>query len=150
MKWQIVVDGRATDIDKDQLEKAMEVEPGVYSVLLDGRSFELRVLTGGAASIVEAEGRRFNVEVRDPRNASRSSKSALGGGRQNVTAPMPGKVIRVLVGKGDTVESGQGLVVVEAMKMQNEMKAPRPARVIEVRVRDSDTVAAGETLVVLE
>lgn len=150
MKWQIVVDGRVADIDKDQLESAIEVEPGVYSVLIDGRSFEIRVLPGGAASIVEAQGRRFNVEVRDPRNASRSSKSALSGGRQNVTAPMPGKIIRVLVNKGDAVESGQGLVVVEAMKMQNEMKAPRAAQVIDVRVGDGDTVAAGETLVVLE
>ena len=150
MKWQIVVDGRVADIHKDQLESAIEVEPGVYSVLIEGRSFEIRVLPRGAASIVEAEGRRFNVEVRDPRNASRSSRSALGGGRQNVTAPMPGKIIRVLVNNGDAVESGQGLVVVEAMKMQNDMKAPRAAQVIEVRVGDGDTVAAGETLVVLE
>jgi biotin carboxyl carrier protein len=63
---------------------------------------------------------------------------------------MPGKVIRVLVNKGDAVEAGQGLVVVEAMKMQNEMKAARPGRVAEVRVQGGDTVGAGETLVVLE
>jgi biotin carboxyl carrier protein len=63
---------------------------------------------------------------------------------------MPGKVIRVLVNKGDPVEAGQGLVVVEAMKMQNEMKASRPGRVAELRVQAGDTVGAGETLVVLE
>ncbi|HLG94998.1 MAG TPA: biotin/lipoyl-containing protein [Bryobacteraceae bacterium] len=150
MKWQIVVDGRATQIDHKQLESAIQVEPGVFSVLIGGRSFEVRVLPGQLGTIAEAQGRRFNVEVRDPRNASRSSKSALGSGRQNITAPMPGKVIRVLVNKGDVVESGQGLAVVEAMKMQNEMKAPRAAHVMEVRVRDGDTVGAGETLVVLE
>ena len=62
---------------------------------------------------------------------------------------MPGKVIRVLVREGDGVEIGQGLVVVEAMKMQNEMKALRSGHVVEVRVRDGDTVTAGDVLVVL-
>jgi biotin carboxyl carrier protein len=62
---------------------------------------------------------------------------------------MPGKVVRVLVGEGDVVEVGQGLVVVEAMKMQNEMKALRGGNVVEVRVRDGDTVSAGDVLVVL-
>ena len=145
MKWQILVDGRPFEIDQEQLENATEVEPGVFSVLVDGRSFEVRV---GAS--VEVQGRRFRVEVRDPRNASKGSKAALVGGRHNITSPMPGKVIRVLVKKGDAVEAGQGLVVVEAMKLQNEMKSPRSAQVLEVRVKDSDTVTAGETLVVLE
>jgi biotin carboxyl carrier protein len=62
---------------------------------------------------------------------------------------MPGKVIRVLVHEGDAVEIGQGLVVVEAMKMQNEMKALRAGHVVEVRVRDGNTVGAGDTLVVI-
>jgi biotin carboxyl carrier protein len=63
---------------------------------------------------------------------------------------MPGKVIRVLVKEGDAVEAGQGLVVVEAMKMQNEMKASRPARVVSVLAKAGDTIGAGDTLVVLE
>jgi biotin carboxyl carrier protein len=63
---------------------------------------------------------------------------------------MPGKVVRVLVQVGDAVEAGQGLVVVEAMKMQNEMKASRPGRVIEIRAHAGDTVSAGDTLAVLE
>ena len=150
MKWQIVIDGRPVEIDKAQLENAIEVEPGVFSVLVEGRSFEVRLPRGGAAGTASVRGRRYNVEIRDPRNTGRGSKSALGSGRQNIIAPMPGKIVRMLVQRGDTVETGQGLAVVEAMKMQNEMKAPRPARVTEVRVRDGDTVAAGETLVVLE
>jgi biotin carboxyl carrier protein len=149
MSWQILVDGRTIEIDKAQLENATEVEPGVFSVLIGGRSFEVR-LDGAPPNSASAQGRRFSVEVRDPRNASRGAKSALGSGRQNIVAPMPGKVIRMLVKPGDAVEAGQGLAVVEAMKMQNEMKAPRAARVLEVRSRDGDTVAAGETLVVLE
>jgi biotin carboxyl carrier protein len=95
-------------------------------------------------------GRRLAVEVRDPRDASRSSSAAIGAGRQNVIAPMPGKVVRVLVATGDLVEASQGLVVVEAMKMQNELKAARPGRVIEIRAREGETVGPGDTLVVLE
>ena len=145
MKWRIVVGGRTVEIGKDQLAGAAEVEPGVFSVLVDGRSFEVRL--GNEAQV---DGRRFRVEVQNPRDAAKGSKSALGGGRQNITAPMPGKVIRVLVKKGDAVDTGTGLVVVEAMKMQNEMKAPRPAQVLEVRVQDGDTVTAGQTLLTLE
>ena len=148
MKWQVAVDGRLIEVDNGQLDSATEVEPGVFSILLDGQSFEVRLPDGARSA--EAEGRSFGVEVRDPRNASRAAKSAMGSGRHNVVAPMPGKVIRVLVNKGDAVETGQGLAVVEAMKMQNEMKAPRPAHVLEVCVREGDTVTPGDTLVVLE
>jgi biotin carboxyl carrier protein len=150
MKWQILIDGRAVDIDPQHLEAVKEVEPGVYSVLLEGRSFEVRAIAGLQVLNVETGGRRFAVEVRDPRNASRQSRATTGTGRQSVSAPMPGKVIRVLVQQGDAVDIGQGLIVVEAMKMQNEMKASRAGRVVEVRVRDGDTVTAGDTLVVLE
>jgi biotin carboxyl carrier protein len=108
------------------------------------------VLPGKQSASVQVQGRRLTVEVRDPRSANRSNKTAVGSGRLNVAAPMPGKVIRVLVKKGDEIEAGQGLVVVEAMKMQNEMKASRPGRVADVRVRDGDTVGAGETMLVLE
>jgi biotin carboxyl carrier protein len=150
MKWQILVDGHPIEIDPRRLEAVIEVEPGVYSVLLEGRSFEVRAVPGRNGLSVEAGGRRLPVEVRDPRNASRQSRAAFGSGRQNISAPMPGKVVRLLVREGDAVDVGQGLVVVEAMKMQNEMKASRAGRVTEVRVRDGDTVGAGDTLVVLE
>jgi len=150
MKWQVVVDGRALEIDSQQLANVRQVEPGVYSVLLDGASFEIGILPSQEGLTASAAGRRFAVEVRDPRDASRSSRAAIGSGRQNVTAPMPGKVVRVLVDAGDVVETAQGLVVVEAMKMQNELKASRPGRVVEIRARDGETVGAGDVLVVLE
>jgi biotin carboxyl carrier protein len=150
MKWQVVVDGRSLEIDSGQLGNVRQVEPGVYSVLLDGASFEVRILPSQEGLTAAVAGRRFAVEVCDPRDASRSSRAAIGSGRQNVTAPMPGKVVRVLVTAGDVVETAQGLVVVEAMKMQNELKASRPGRVIEIRSRDGETVAAGDVLLVLE
>jgi biotin carboxyl carrier protein len=150
MKWQAVVDGRAIEIDTQQLDCVLQVEAGVYSVLLDGVSYEIRIQPSPEGLTASVAGRRLSVEVRDPRDASRSSRDAIGSGRQNVTAPMPGKVVRVLVDAGDVVETSQGLVVVEAMKMQNELKAARPGRVIEIRAREGETVGAGDTLVVLE
>ncbi|HEY6389982.1 MAG TPA: biotin/lipoyl-containing protein [Bryobacteraceae bacterium] len=150
MKWRILVNGNPVEIDADSLGAVTQVGPGVYSVLLNGQSFQIRLIPERYGMSLEVNGRRFAAEVLDPRNASRKSRATLGTGRQNVNALMPGKVVRVLVREGDMVEPGSGLVVVEAMKMQNEMKASRPGRVVEVRVCDGDTVAAGETLVVLE
>lgn len=150
MKWQILVNDNPVEIDTDDLGAVRQLEPGVYSVLLNGESFQVRVISTQGGISLEVNGRRFAAEVLDPRNASRKSRALLGTGRQNVNALMPGKVVRVLVQEGDVVQPGSGLVVVEAMKMQNEMKASRPGRVVEVRVRDGDTVVAGEALVVLE
>jgi biotin carboxyl carrier protein len=149
MKLQIVVNGHAVEVDSEDLDAVAQVEPGVYSVLVEGRSFEVRAIGTEAGMRLELDGRRFTAEVRDPRDRGQKSAAALGSGRQNVAAPMPGKVIRVLVREGDAVGVGQGLVVVEAMKMQNEMKALRDGSVVEVRVRDGETVSAGDVLVVL-
>ncbi len=150
MKRLILVNGQPVDVDTAHLEAVREVEPGVYSVLLEGKSFEVRAAQAPDGLRMETAGLRFTTELVDPRNAGRRSKAAVGKGRQNISAAMPGKVVRVLVQENDAVDTGQGLVVVEAMKMQNEMKAARPGRVAEVRVRNGDTVAAGDTLVVLE
>jgi biotin carboxyl carrier protein len=150
MKWQILVNDNPVEIDTDDLTAVTQVQPGVYSVLLDGKQFRVTVMATREGMRLEARGRHFTAEVVDPRNISRRSRTMVGSGRQNVNALMPGKVIRVLVREGDVVESGSGLVVVEAMKMQNEMKASRAGRVVEVRVGDGDTVIAGEALVVLE
>lgn len=150
MKWQILVDGRPVEIDTDRLEAVTEVEPGVYSVVLDGVSREVRIEQTALGVSAEAEGRRFSVEVSNPRDVRRGSEAARGSGRQSILAPMPGKVIRMLVEKGDSVAAGQGLVVVEAMKMQNELKAGRAGHVLEVRAHAGDTVGAGDTLVILE
>ena len=150
MKWHVVVDGRDIEIDSMQLGAVAQVEPGVFSVLVNGLSYEVRLLETPSGSSAEACGRRFAVEVRDPRDMSRNARVSIGSGRQNIAAPMPGKVIRVLVSAGDSVDVGQGLAVVEAMKMQNEMKATHVGRVTEVRVSAGQTVGAGETLLVIE
>ena len=128
----------------------LEVEPGIYSVLVCGRSHEVKVVDAPQGFYVDLNGERSVVEVRDPRAVSRRGSAGVGDGRQNVASPMPGKVVRVLVREGDEVQAGDGLVVVEAMKMQNEMKAPKSGRVLFVKTKDGDTVAAGEILVAIE
>lgn len=157
MKLDLTIGGREERIeisgarfrigDGPEREASVETpQPGVYSVLLDGRSYQARVEEG----VVTVNGLRFEVEVRDPRHWSRRSRGGAGAGAQNLKAPMPGKVVRVLVSVGDAVEAGQGIVVVEAMKMQNELKAPRAGRVISIAAKTGATVTAGEGLATIE
>lgn len=127
-----------------------EAEPCVYSVLLDGRSYDAHVEQTGECVVVVIAGERFEIGVRDPRRWSRKSAGPSAEGRQRVTAPMPGKVVRVLVKTGDSVTAGQGLLVVEAMKMQNEMKAGKSGRVVSLPVAEGSTVSAGEILATIE
>ena len=124
-----------------------EPQPGIYSVVTaDGRSFEARV-SGDEISI----GRyRFQFEIEDPRAWKGGHGGAGAHGSASITAPMPGKVIRLLVSVGAEVEEGQGIVVVEAMKMQNEMKTPRAGRVASIPVKEHDSVNAGAVLAVIE
>jgi biotin carboxyl carrier protein len=143
--WRFQLDGAA-----ERCAQVREAEPLVYSVLLDGRSYDARVEEAADGLVVVIAGHRFEIGVRDPRRWSRKHGGAGAEGRYNVMAPMPGKVIRVLVAAGDEVVAGQGLMVVEAMKMQNEMKAVRPGRVISVAAREGATVTAGEILAIIE
>ncbi len=128
-----------------------EVEPGLYSLLAGNTSLEARLLERpGGKWLVEIGGRGFEVTVRDPREAAATRNGRGVDGQQQVASPMPGKVVRVLVEEGAQVEAGQGLVVVEAMKMQNEMKASKAGKVIAVLARAGASVTAGEVLVTLE
>jgi len=159
MKLQLTVNGAEKEIDIATLSQECRfrldgferiasvrlVEPGVYSVLLDGSVYDARVDRAGQGLVVVVAGDRFEVEVRDPRSWSRRSV-LRSQGLATLAAPMPGKVVRVLVAEGDTVEAGQGLLVVEAMKMQNEIKAPRSGRVVALAAREGATVAAGDPL----
>jgi biotin carboxyl carrier protein len=157
MKLNLTIDGREERIeinadgfrfgDGPLREISVETpQAGVYSVLLDGRSYDARVENG----VVTVCGRRFEIEVRDPRRWSRQSAGGAHSGMHNIAAPMPGKIVRVLVSVGDTVEAGQGIVVVEAMKMQNEMKAPRAGKIAGISAKEGATVTAGEILATIE
>jgi biotin carboxyl carrier protein len=115
---------------------------GAWSVLIAGRVYRVEAgFVNGAPLAVEL----FDPRANRPRQGSAASR-----GRLNIAAAMPGKVVRVLVSAGDAVEEGQGLLVVEAMKMQNEMKSPKTGRVVEVRAKTDSAVAAGDVLMVVE
>jgi len=152
-------DGVVAEVGGRRYElEAREPEPGVYLLLHAGRTFECRI--GGAAAEAHAHGRTevsiggrsYIVALSDPRRLRGAGGVGAGatGGRVEVAAPMPGKVVRVLVEEGAEVEQGAGLVVVEAMKMQNEMKSPKAGRVVELRAVQGATVNAGDVLVIVE
>jgi acetyl/propionyl-CoA carboxylase alpha subunit len=137
------IDGKAVPPASGDI---VETEPGVYSVLVDGASYEVRIQEH-QISIGE---HRFHYQIDDPRQWKRSGGAAGAHGRASIVAPMPGKVVRVLVAIDDAVVAGQGIVVVEAMKMQNELKAPRDGRVTAIHVAEHDGVNAGAVLAVIE
>ncbi len=129
---------------------ALEVEPGIYSILWDGDSFEAVVTLSGDEGVVKVGGTVVAVRLEDPREISDSATFTLAAGRQHVIAPMPGRVVDLLVQEGQAVEAGQAILVVEAMKMQNEMRAPIAGRVVAVKVQPGDAVAAGDVLAPVE
>jgi biotin carboxyl carrier protein len=144
--WSIRLDGRPVNAD------AVEISPGVYSILLEGRSYDVRVAPapGGADLHIQAGEDEFAARILDPRVwLGRRHDILETEGRQQITAPMPGKVVRVLIRQGDRVEAGQGLLVVEAMKMQNEIRSPKSGIVERLFVAEGQAVNAGETLVIV-
>jgi biotin carboxyl carrier protein len=144
MKPVIQIDGQTVDADAGA--DIVETEAGVYSAIAGGAVFEIR-MEGDSLTV---GGRRLEFSVEDPRAWKHGGTGAGMHGKASIVAPMPGKVVRVLVAAGDEVKQGQGLVVVEAMKMQNEMKAPRDGRVTALEVRENDSVTAGSLLAVVE
>jgi biotin carboxyl carrier protein len=139
----VSVDGHARRVDACALgERAwsLVLDGAAYLIDIEGEGGELSVHVGDHAvpvRIVDAR-RQLLAQV----TGSRGQKS----GPFAVRSPMPGKVVKVLVEPGAAVKAGQGLVVVEAMKMENEMRAPRDGTVAEVAVREGQAVEAGETL----
>ncbi len=141
-RLRISLDGNPLDAD------AVEVAPNTFSILFEGESFEVRVAPLPDGSLTLHTGiSEFTAQVEDPRAwRGRRHGSFEAEGRQQISAPMPGKVMRVLVNAGDAVEVGQGLLVVEAMKMQNEIRSPKSGRVEKLFVEEGQAVNAGDVL----
>ena len=166
MKYAVTIDGAkrivdfsqpanetshlALTIDGRQVStSAIRIARGVYSILIGGRSFEVAAENISGATLVRANGRDYKIEIFDPRSWQRGRGAGVElEGRQQLVAPMPGKVVRVLVKAGEKVTAGQGLVVIEAMKMQNEIRSPK-AGTIEKVARENQTVNAGEVLAIV-
>lgn len=144
--WHCRVDGHDMQVD------AALTARDVLSILIGGKAYEIkreRSLSGETHVILGSA--RYSSEVQDPRSLrSRRASGAVAAGPAKLMAPMPGKVVRVLVKEHDEVEAGQGVVVVEAMKMQNELKAPKKGVVQKVMVAEGANVNAGDPLVVIE
>lgn len=128
----------------------VEVRPAVYSVLLDGKSFEARLVKGNPSLSVSVNGISYDIQIVDPRAPRRTQTDFANHGRQTIIAPMPGKIVRVLVSEGQPVDVGTGLLVMEAMKMQNEIKAGKSGVVVSLPVRDGDAVSTGGVLAIVE
>ena len=124
---------------------------GGYSLIIDGRVYDLAVEIDSEIYTVTSPSVRYQVRLLDPRRLMSRALSGEGtAGVQRIRADMPGKVIRVLVRPGDRVEYDQPLLVLEAMKMQNEIRAPKGGTVQELAVSEGKAVNSGELLVSLE
>jgi len=143
--WQCKLDGRELPLD------VTAAQSGVLSLLLNGKSYEVKQeLTGTDTNIVVGN-ERFSVALRDPRSLrSRRAAGTAEYGVRKITAPMPGKIVRVLAGEGTAVQAGQSVIVIEAMKMQNELKAPKAGVVKKINVAEGAAVDAGQTLAEVE
>ncbi len=123
-----------------------QIEPGKSIVVDEGRV--IRVTHSGGKVLVN--GKAAEIDLSDPRDRRRGAGVGGANGRQEVRSAMPGKVVRVLVAMGAVVEAGQGLLILEAMKMQNEVKAKGPGAVTAIVAVEGETVAAGAVLVTIE
>lgn len=148
-RFRVLVDGQAREIDA--------VRTGAFglSLLIDGdggASREVQVAPAGPGEmLVRIDGRILAVIVNGRRRALRADVGRHGStGQHSIAAPMPGRIVRVLVGVGDPVAARQPVVVVEAMKMENELRAPRDGRVKEITVEAGASVEAGRILLVIE
>ena len=128
---------------------AIRISRGAYSILIGGRSLEVTAEEAAGGLLLRTNGREFQVEIFDPRSWRRGRGPGIElEGRQKLIAPMPGKIVRVLVAAGQQVTAGQGLLVIEAMKMQNEIHSPKSGTV-EKLAREGQTVNAGEVLAIV-
>jgi biotin carboxyl carrier protein len=142
---QARVDERPIDLDVVAVGRQLSVRFGgqVIDLTTEGRPPEIGVV---------ASGHRLRVRVESERSASdaRAERGVSGQSERVVRSPMPGRVVKVLVAKGEAVEAGQGLIVLEAMKMENEIRAREAGSVAEVHVLAGATVEANATLITLE
>jgi biotin carboxyl carrier protein len=144
-RFRVQIDGKTWDVD------AAALPGGSLSLLTEGRSYDVVLQPGRDTTVVGLNGLHIALELVDEgRKRLKSARSRLSAqGPQTILAPMPGKVARVLVQAGEAVAEGQGLVVVEAMKMENELKSPKEGTVVEVAVREGQAVEGGAKLVVV-
>jgi len=143
-QWRIRVDGQPVAAD------AHLVRPGILSLLIAGQSYRVVLDPDNADPALHIGPQRIPYRLDDPRSLRSRRRQASAEGPATLKASMPGRVVRVLVEKGDAVAAHQGVLVLEAMKMQNEVKSPKDGRVREIRVSPGDAVSAGDILAIID
>ncbi|HBQ21765.1 MAG: hypothetical protein A2Z91_03330 [Deltaproteobacteria bacterium GWA2_38_16] len=141
--------GYLITIDQDESFHidVMDRLTGGYSLLHKGRSFEFDVESKDSHYTILSRGNLFNLEIINRKSAALRSKESE---EKKITAKMPGKIIKVLAKVGDPVTKGQGLIIMEAMKMENELKAPISGKVKSIHVQEGKTVDSGADLLLIE
>ena len=144
--WRCKVDGQEIEVDAELTAR------DVLSVLVGGKAYEVkreRSLQGELHMVIGSA--RYAVDVQDPRSLkTRRASAGAEAGPQKIKAPMPGKIVRVMVAENEEVKAGQGVVVMEAMKMQNELKSPKDGKVQKILAAEGSAVNAGDTLAIIE
>jgi biotin carboxyl carrier protein len=143
-RWSCRLDGRDLEVD------AILTRPDVLSLRIGNLAYEVKSERVANDLHLWVGSTRFAVEIRDPRSLRGRTRAGDDRGPRKITAPMPGKVVRLLVHRGDKVEPGAGVAVVEAMKMQNEIKSPKRGTIQKVLVDEGATVNAGDVLAIVE
>jgi biotin carboxyl carrier protein len=142
--WSCHLDGVHVDVD------VVLVQPGVLSLRVRNESYEVRCDQGSGGMQVWVRGVCYAAQVRDPRSLRGRARAAEDHGPRKLTAPMPGKIVRLLIREGSEVDAGAGVVVVEAMKMQNEIKSPKKGTIQKILVNEGAAVNAGDVLAIVE
>ena len=143
--WQCRLDGRNIEMN------AVLARRDVLSILIDGKAYEIKREHTAADTHLWVGSVRYLAELRDPRSLrGRKGAGADDKGPKKILAPMPGKVVRMLVDQGQPVEAGQSILVVEAMKMQNEIKSPKKGMLQKIVAIEGGNVNAGDVLAIVE
>jgi biotin carboxyl carrier protein len=164
MKYTAVIDGQSVEVEVEQTNDKIEariadrsytldsknVQPGVYWFSWNHRSIELSVTRNGDSYSVSVNGHPTSVEILDTRTALRKSAQLGHSGQVELRAPMPGKIVKILAQEGASIQANQGVLVMEAMKMQNEIKSPKAGTVKRLAVTEEAAVNAGELLAIVE
>src|SRR6202165_3666189 len=137
-RWSCRLDGLEVDVD------AISVQPGVLSLRVGHEIYEVKCERKADHIQVWVRGECYAAEVRDPRSLRARTRAAYDHGPRELTAPRAGKIVRVLTREGSEVDAGAGVVVVEAMKMQNEIKSPKKGTVQKILVKEGTEVNGGD------